>query len=53
MLADTSTYEILNPADFGLERYIHFHSRLTGWNAIKSRAEQLGLHMPNEQIKEM
>ncbi|OAQ73241.1 homocitrate synthase, mitochondrial precursor [Pochonia chlamydosporia 170] len=48
-----STYEIINPADFGMSRYVHFASRLTGWNAIKSRVEQLGLSMTDEQVKEV
>ncbi|KIE01893.1 Homocitrate synthase, partial [Metarhizium majus ARSEF 297] len=30
-----------------------FASRLTGWNAIKSRVEQLGLSMSDEQVKEV
>lgn len=51
ILNNPSTYEIINPADFGMSRYVHFASRLTGWNAIKSRAEQLGLAMTDEQIK--
>ncbi|KAG5999758.1 Saccharopine dehydrogenase [Claviceps lovelessii] len=46
-----STYEIINPADFGMNRYVHFASRLTGWNAIKSRVEQLGLSMTDDQVK--
>jgi homocitrate synthase len=29
-----------------------FASRLTGWNAIKSRAEQLGIKMTDAQYKE-
>jgi len=49
ILANPSTYEILKPEDFGLRRYVHFASRLTGWNAIKSRAEQLGLQMTDSQ----
>lgn len=48
---ENSTYEIINPADFGLGRYVHFAHRLTGWNAIKSRVEQLGLHMSDTQVK--
>ncbi|KAG5950788.1 Saccharopine dehydrogenase [Claviceps sorghi] len=48
-----STYEIINPADFGMNRYVHFASRLTGWNAIKSRVEQLGLSMTDDQVKEV
>jgi len=51
ILNEPSTYEIINPADFGMNRYIHFTSRLTGWNAIKSRVEQLDLKMTDDQIK--
>lgn len=51
ILNNPSTYEIINPADFGMNRYVHFASRLTGWNAIKSRVEQLGLSMNDSQIK--
>jgi homocitrate synthase len=51
ILNSPSTYEIIDPADFGMTRYIHFASRLTGWNAIKSRVEQLGLKMSDEQVK--
>ncbi|KAI0592780.1 hypothetical protein F4775DRAFT_587306 [Biscogniauxia sp. FL1348] len=32
---------------------VHFASRLTGWNAIKSRVDQLGLKMTDDQIKEV
>ncbi|RPA85484.1 homocitrate synthase [Ascobolus immersus RN42] len=52
ILQNPSTYEIINPADFGLTRYVHFASRLTGWNAIKSRVEQLDLDMTDAQVKE-
>ena len=51
ILNNPSTYEIINPADFGMSRYVHFASRLTGWNAIKSRVEQLGLSMTDAQVK--
>ena len=51
ILANPTTYEIINPADFGMTRYVHFASRLTGWNAIKSRVEQLKLEMTDDQIK--
>ncbi|KAG6301953.1 Saccharopine dehydrogenase [Claviceps aff. purpurea] len=53
ILANPSTYEILSPEDYGLNRYVHFASRLTGWNAIKSRVEQLGLAMSDAQVKEV
>jgi homocitrate synthase len=51
ILNNPSTYEILDPADFGLSRYIHVAHRLTGWNAIKERAEQLQLNLDDDQVK--
>ena len=42
VLNNPETYEILKPEDFGLTRYIHIAHRLTGWNAVRSRADQLG-----------
>ncbi|KAL6884890.1 Homocitrate synthase [Trichoderma ghanense] len=53
ILAKPETYEILNPSDWGVKRWIHFSSRLTGWNAIKSRAGQLGLIITDEQAKQL
>jgi len=47
------TYEILDPKDFGLKRYMRIAHRLTGWNAIKRRAEQLGLEIEEEKLKEI
>ncbi|KAI1327925.1 putative homocitrate synthase [Xylariaceae sp. FL0255] len=52
ILNSPSTYEILKPEDFGLSS-VHFTSRLTGWNAIKSRVDQLGLKMTDDQIKDV
>ncbi|KDN45962.1 homocitrate synthase [Tilletiaria anomala UBC 951] len=52
ILANPSTYEILRPEDFGMSRYLSIGSRLTGWNAVKSRVEQLELNMTDEQIKD-
>lgn len=51
ILNNPSTYEIIDPSWFGLSRYVSFSSRITGWNAIKSRVEQLGLQMTDEQVK--
>lgn len=51
ILNNPSTYEIINPADFGMTRYVHFASRLTGWNAIKSRAAQLNIEMTDAEYK--
>ncbi len=51
ILNNPSTYEIIDPSDFGMTRYVHFAHRLTGWNAVKERATQLGLAMTDDQIK--
>lgn len=51
VLNNPATYEILRPEDFGLTRYVHVAHRLTGWNAVKNRAEQLGLQLDDDQVK--
>ena len=51
VLNNPETYEILSPQDFGLTRYISIAHKLTGWNAIKARAEQLNLDLSEEEIK--
>jgi homocitrate synthase len=53
VLADPGTYEILRPEDFGLSREIAIGHRLTGWNAIRDRAETLGLSLPDDLIREI
>ncbi|UKZ89615.1 homocitrate synthase lys21 [Trichoderma asperellum] len=53
ILANPSTYEIIDPALFGLTRYISINSRITGWNAIRSRCEQLGINMTDDEVKEV
>lgn len=34
-------------------RYISITSRITGWNAVKSRVVQLGYELTDDQIKEV
>jgi homocitrate synthase len=53
LLNNPRTYEILDPHDFGLTRYISIAHRLTGWNAVRHRAEQLGLELSEAQLKEV
>lgn len=53
ILASPETYEALRPEDFGLNRYLHIAHRLTGWNAIRHRAEQLGLSLSDDQLKDL
>lgn len=51
ILNNPSTYEILKPEDFGMTRYVSIGHRLTGWNAVKNRVQQLGLAMTDDEIK--
>ena len=51
ILNNPETYEILDPHDFGLSRYISIGHKLTGWNAVKFRAEQLRLHLDDDQLR--
>lgn len=51
LLNAPETYEALDPHDFGLTRYISIAHRLTGWNAVKSRADQLGLELTDAKVK--
>ncbi|CAO3672724.1 unnamed protein product [Rhizopus stolonifer] len=51
ILNNPSTYEILNPNDFGMTRYVSIGHRLTGWNAVKNRVEQLNLGLTDEDVK--
>ncbi|CEP15496.1 hypothetical protein [Parasitella parasitica] len=51
ILNNPSTYEILNPTDFGVTRYVSIGHRLTGWNAVKNRIEQLDLDLTDEDAK--
>lgn len=51
VLNNPSTYEVLKPEDFGLSRYISIAHKLTGWNAVKNRADQLNLSLSDDQIK--
>jgi homocitrate synthase len=53
VLNNPSTYEALCPEDFGLKRYINIAHRLTGWNAVRHRADQLGLQLSDDHIKEI
>jgi homocitrate synthase len=53
VLADPQTYEVINPADFGLNREITIGHHLTGWNAVRSRAEALGLRIDNDTLRDI
>ena len=50
ILNNPSTYEIINPKNFGLTRSILINHKLTGRHAIANRANQLGLELDKYQI---
>ncbi len=52
VLANPSSYEALDPADFGLERRLELGHRLTGWNALAHRAEHLGLGLSERDLRD-
>jgi homocitrate synthase len=51
VLSNPSSYEALDPADFGLERRVELGHRLTGWNAVAHRAASLGLALDERQAR--
>jgi homocitrate synthase len=53
MLNNPECYEIIDPADFGLERTIQMAHKLTGRHAIAHRANQLGLHFGEVELREV
>ena len=48
-----NSYEILDPADFGLTRTMNIAHRLTGHNAVGKRAEELGLTFGKDELREI
>ena len=53
VLADPESYEAINPDDFGITRGISIGHRLTGWNAIRNRANQLGLTLEDTTVQQV
>ena len=53
MLENPRTYEVLDPDDFGIPRRLQIAHHLTGWNALRHRARELGLALSDERIKEI
>jgi len=51
VMQNPTAYEVIDPADFGVERKIQLAHRLTGWNAMAHRAKQLNLDISDDQIK--
>lgn len=53
VLADPTSYECLDPADFGLNRSILTAHRLTGWNAVRARGVELGVELGESRAREV
>ena len=53
VLADPSTYEAINPQDFGISREVAIGHHLTGWNAVRDRAVRLGLDLTETTLRDI
>lgn len=53
VLRDPRAYEVLDPADFGLNRSIDVGSRFTGRHAVAHRVASLGLQLDDEEIGQL
>ena len=51
VLRNPRSYEVLDPADFGLMRHVDVGSRLTGRYAVGHRAAILGLHLSDDEVR--
>jgi homocitrate synthase len=50
VLRNPSSYEVLDPGDFGLTRHIDVGSRFTGRYAVGHRAATLGLQLSDDEV---
>ena len=53
VLRNPTTYEAINPEDFGLPRHIDVAHRLVGRNAIRNRANGLGIHLADDTLRQV
>eukprot|EP00471_Norrisiella_sphaerica_P006450 CAMPEP_0184488056 /NCGR_PEP_ID=MMETSP0113_2-20130426/10498_1 /TAXON_ID=91329 /ORGANISM="Norrisiella sphaerica, Strain BC52" /LENGTH=567 /DNA_ID=CAMNT_0026870527 /DNA_START=108 /DNA_END=1811 /DNA_ORIENTATION=+ len=51
VMQNPAAYEVIDPADFGVERRIELAHRLTGWNAMKQRCQDLGVQISDDKLK--
>ncbi len=51
VLRNPTTYEAIDPDDFGMSRFIDVAHRLVGRNAIRDRATTLGLELPEDLLR--
>lgn len=50
VLRNPTTYEAINPEDFGMSRIIDVAHRLVGRNAIRDHASSLGIALPEDAL---
>jgi homocitrate synthase len=53
VISNPKAYEILDPEDFGVSRRVQLVHRLTGWNVMAARAQELNLNIPTDKLKVM
>ena len=53
VLLNPTTYEAIDPGDFGMSRMIDVAHRLVGRNAIRDRALGLGIHLCEEALQQV
>ena len=51
VLQNPTTYEAINPDDFGMSRIIDVAHRLVGRNAIRDRAAGLGIELADDRLR--
>ncbi|RLB90296.1 MAG: homocitrate synthase [Deltaproteobacteria bacterium] len=53
VILNPKSYEIINPSDFDELRTILIAHKLVGWNAVKERANKIGLAFKDDEIKKI
>ncbi len=51
VLQNPTSYEAINPEDFGIVRNIDIAHRLVGWNAVRDRAATLGMALDEPKLR--
>ena len=52
VLRNPTTYEAIDPRDFGMTRMIDVAHRLVGRNAMRDRAASLGIELPEDRLRQ-
>jgi homocitrate synthase len=51
VLNNPTSYEAIDPEDFGVQRTVDIAHRLVGWNAVRDRAAHLGLALHDDDLR--